>query len=108
MKPKDRESLIQVLKDFFRRESDQCGIEMAFLYGSWARGYPMKGSDVDLAVCFQQPEDLAKLAIQRNRLAHRYLNFRWQAISMYKAQRFVIQKLLALMLEREEKGENEK
>ncbi|MCK4590382.1 MAG: hypothetical protein KAT86_01410, partial [Candidatus Latescibacteria bacterium] len=52
MKPKGRGSLIQVLKDFFRRESDQCGIEMAFLYGSWARGYPMKGSDVDLAVCF--------------------------------------------------------
>ncbi|MCK4590383.1 MAG: hypothetical protein KAT86_01415 [Candidatus Latescibacteria bacterium] len=48
------------------------------------------------------------MAIQRNRLAQRYLNFRWQAISMYKAQRFVIQKLLALMLEREEKGEGEK
>lgn len=56
----------------------------------------------------QQQENLAKLAIQRNRLAHRYLNFRWQAISMYKAQRFIIQKLLALMLEREEKGEGEK
>src|SRR3989304_1643647 len=26
---------------------------------------------------------LAKLAIQRNRLAHRYLNFRWHAIKFY-------------------------
>ncbi|MBI4596390.1 MAG: DUF86 domain-containing protein [Candidatus Tectomicrobia bacterium] len=28
-------------------------------------------------------EDLLKLAVQRNRLAHRYLNFRWQAIKAF-------------------------
>ena len=55
----------------------------------------------------EQQEDLAKLAIQRNRLAHRYLNFRWQAITMYKEQRRLIQRLLALILKKEEAGEAE-
>lgn len=31
----------------------------------------------------EDQEILAGLAIQRNRLAHRYLNFRWQAIKMF-------------------------
>ncbi|MBU4305031.1 MAG: DUF86 domain-containing protein [Candidatus Omnitrophica bacterium] len=51
----------------------------------------------------EEQENLAKLAIQRNRLAHRYLNFRWQAISMFKEYRPVITKLLEKILEREEK-----
>ena len=50
----------------------------------------------------EEQENLAKMAIQRNRLAHRYLNFRWQAISMYKDQRKAIEKLLDSMLKREE------
>ena len=43
--------------------------------------------------------DLSKLALQRNRLAHRYLNFRWQAISMFKELKGLILKLLARILE---------
>lgn len=43
---------------------------------------------------------LAKLAIQRNRLAHRYLNFRWQAISMFVEMKPLILKLLAKISER--------
>jgi len=50
----------------------------------------------------EEQENIAKLAIQRNRLAHRYLNFRWQAIRMYKDQRNLIQKLLTSILKREE------
>ena len=49
-----------------------------------------------------QRENLSKLAIQRNRLAHRYLNFRWQAVKMFAEQRRLISKLLAKILEREE------
>ena len=49
----------------------------------------------------EDQENLSKLAIQRNRLAHRYLNFRWQAISMYIHQRALINRLLCAMLERE-------
>ena len=49
--------------------------------------------------------DLAKLAMQRNRLAHRYLNFRWQAIMMFVKLKPIIQRLLTKVLEgeREEK-----
>lgn len=46
---------------------------------------------------------LAKLALQRNRLAHRYLNLRWQAITMYTEQRKLVKKLIMLILAREEK-----
>lgn len=46
---------------------------------------------------------LSGLAIQRNRLAHRYLNFRWQAIKMYKDNKEVVLKLIQAVLEREKK-----
>ncbi|MBI5206395.1 MAG: DUF86 domain-containing protein [Candidatus Firestonebacteria bacterium] len=48
-----------------------------------------------------EQNNLAKLAIQRNRLAHRYLNFRWQVITMYKTSQHLIQKILIAILERE-------
>jgi uncharacterized protein YutE (UPF0331/DUF86 family) len=54
----------------------------------------------------KEQEDLSKLAIQRNRLAHRYLNFRWQAIKMYTKQRDVLKRLLSAVLERENSKEN--
>jgi len=50
----------------------------------------------------EEQDDLAKLALQRNRLAHRYLNFRWQAIKMFNDQKELIKKLLEKILEREE------
>lgn len=49
----------------------------------------------------EEQESLSKLAIQRNRLAHRYLNFRWQAIKMYAQQRGLLKRLLSAVLERE-------
>ena len=50
-------------------------------------------------------ESLAKLALQRNRLAHRYLNFRWDVITMYTDKRHLITKLLTVLLKREESKE---
>ncbi|MCD6265648.1 MAG: hypothetical protein J7K02_06755 [Deltaproteobacteria bacterium] len=41
------------------------------------------------------------LSIQRNRLAHRYLNYRWQAIRAYKETSDIIKKFLLLVIERE-------
>lgn len=38
----------------------------------------------------EEQEILSKLAIQRNRLAHRYLNFRWQAIKMFSEQKKLV------------------
>ena len=55
-----------------------------------------------------EQESLTKLAIQRNRLAHRYLNFRWQAVKMFSEQRKLVIKLKTLILEREEKRINKK
>jgi len=50
----------------------------------------------------------AGLSIQRNRLAHRYLNYRWHAIKAYKEASDIIKKFLLLVIEREkDKGEIE-
>jgi len=53
-------------------------------------------SECALRLGFSEEEQLvmAKIAIQRNRLAHRYLNFRWQAINMFIKNRSLILKLL--------------
>jgi len=51
----------------------------------------------------EEQEKLANLATQRNRLAHRYLNFRWQAIKMFNEQKGSVIKLISVILEREEK-----
>jgi len=47
-------------------------------------------------------DDLAALAIHRNRLAHRYLNFRWQTIRFFSDRRDLISDLLVRLLAREE------
>ncbi len=49
----------------------------------------------------EEQEALAKLAIQRNRLAHRYLNFRWQAIVTFVNTMPIICKFTTKILERE-------
>ena len=51
----------------------------------------------------KEQDDLAALAIHRNRLAHRYLNFRWQTIRFFTEKRELISDLLARILAREEK-----
>lgn len=48
-----------------------------------------------------EQEDLAGLAIQRNRLAHRYLDLRWQAVKMYGEKANLIKRLLKQILEYE-------
>ncbi len=56
-----------------------------------------------LGLPVEEQDSMGKLAIQRNRLAHRYLNFRWQAIKMFTEQRKLIVKVIASILEREKK-----
>lgn len=42
----------------------------------------------------EDQESLAKLAMQRNPLAHKYLNFRWQAIQSFTDRKELITRLL--------------
>ena len=49
--------------------------------------------------------DLAKLAGQRNRLVHRYLDLKWQVIIVYKQNASLIRKFLKLVLD---KGRNKR
>ena len=58
----------------------------------------------------EDQEKLGKLAAQRNRLAHRYLNFRWQVIRVFKEGKPLIGEFLkrALELEKERLSENDR
>lgn len=49
---REREEIISELKSFFKEKASEYNIELAFLYGSWAKGLPHKNSDIDLAVVF--------------------------------------------------------
>ena len=55
----------------------------------------------------KEQDNLASLAMQRNRLAHRYLNFKWQAIRMFSQQEELVRRLLTRILEREEQKSGE-
>lgn len=46
-------------------------------------------------------KDLAKLAIQRNRLVHRYLDLKWQVVIAYKHNRPLLKKFLKFVLDKE-------
>lgn len=56
----------------------------------------------------EEQDSVARLASQRNRLAHRYLNFRWEVIKLFKDQRDIILELMSRMLERDEKKEEKR
>lgn len=49
-----KEAIISYLVSFFGKRAPDFNIEMAFLYGSYARGYPREDSDVDIAIVFTQ------------------------------------------------------
>jgi len=49
-----------------------------------------------------EQDNLAKLAIQRNRLAHRYLNLKWEAIKIFNENKDLILKLVKNILNKEE------
>jgi predicted nucleotidyltransferase len=48
----NREEIIKRLKDYFDRNAGRYKLEMVFLYGSWAKGFPRYDSDVDIALIF--------------------------------------------------------
>jgi predicted nucleotidyltransferase len=49
-----KEGIVNCLKDFFNKRAHQYGLEMVFLYGSWAGGFPKEDSDVDIAIVFSR------------------------------------------------------
>ncbi len=55
-----------------------------------------------------EAEILSKFAIQRNRLAHRYLNFRWQVVKFYMQNREILKKLVSSIYEYEKTREEGK
>jgi predicted nucleotidyltransferase len=52
MAQKQEDSLITALQGFFARKASFFGVQMAFLYGSRAEGFPRDDSDIDIGVLF--------------------------------------------------------
>jgi predicted nucleotidyltransferase len=52
MAQKQEGSLITALQGFFARKASFFGVQMAFLYGSRAEGFPREDSDLDIGVLF--------------------------------------------------------
>jgi len=50
-------ALTDEIKSFFKQRAVQYHIDIAFLYGSWAAGYPNQDSDIDLALLFSPEID---------------------------------------------------
>jgi predicted nucleotidyltransferase len=49
-----KEAMAGALRKYFLGKARDYGLEMAFLYGSWAGGFPREDSDVDIAVFFSE------------------------------------------------------
>jgi len=52
-----KKKLVSEIKVFFEQGASQYHIDLALLYGSWARGYPHQDSDIDLALLFSSEID---------------------------------------------------
>lgn len=50
-----KEEIVLKLKSFFKQKAKEYHVQVAFLYGSWATGYPRGDSDVDIAILFSTP-----------------------------------------------------
>lgn len=48
-----KNSLIENLERVFSGNANLYRVQIAFLYGSWARGFPRKDSDIDIAILFE-------------------------------------------------------
>lgn len=77
-----RQDIISHLENFFRNNAGRYGIEMAFLYGSWAKGSPRPDSDIDIAVVFSQQhpgaeemfEHITDIALRLSKELHSEVN----------------------------------
>jgi predicted nucleotidyltransferase len=49
-----KEEIIKRLRKYFDKNASLYGLEMVFLYGSWARGFPRNDSDIDIAIVFSE------------------------------------------------------
>lgn len=46
--------LVNLLQNFFKENVYHSSIDIAFLYGSYARGFPKEASDIDIAVVLSE------------------------------------------------------
>ncbi len=51
-----KDTLVEILKQYFSKHAQQYGVTMAFLYGSWAHSMQGALSDIDVAVMLEETD----------------------------------------------------
>jgi predicted nucleotidyltransferase len=75
-----QQEIIKTLSDYFSTRSEVYGVEMAFLYGSWAGGYPRDDSDIDLSLLFLNEE------LTEEEIFARILSIEWELSKKLKRE----------------------
>jgi len=85
----------RTVENIFTTLIEICGTLLS-RQGIAAESYSQIMSECAKKLGFTRDEQIVfgKIAIQRNRLAHRYLNFRWQSINMFVNNKTLILRLL--------------
>jgi len=47
-----QDAIKSTLQNFFQQKAGRFKVQIAFLYGSWAKGLPRNDSDIDIAIVF--------------------------------------------------------
>jgi len=47
-----QDAIKRTLQNFFQQKAERFKVQIAFLYGSWAKGLPRNDSDIDIAIVF--------------------------------------------------------
>jgi uncharacterized protein YutE (UPF0331/DUF86 family) len=82
-----------------------CGailVEEGIAVGSY--GEALKKCSKLFNVSAGEQEQLSRLALQRNRLAHRYLNYRWQAVEVFNKKDLLVNLINAILQREEERA----
>lgn len=58
-----KDTLVEILKQYFSQHAKQFGVTMAFLYGSWAHNMQGMLSDIDIAVLLEETDTDKQFAI---------------------------------------------
>ncbi len=85
----------RTVENIFTALIEICGTLLS-RQGIAAESYSQILSECSKKLGFTEDEQavFGKIAVQRNRLAHRYLNFRWQSINMFVKNKSLILRLL--------------
>ena len=77
----DKNEAIAIANNYLSVVSKQIPVQSAFLFGSFARGNHHKDSDIDIALVFEQVDDISDLQVK-------LMQIRWDEVLMIEPHPF--------------------